>query len=721
VSNFAPAVPAEGITSIPEIDNSLTAAWNWIASPTMVNEVRIGFSKTHGNTSIGYTAQQAASILGLTSGPGALPGPLPPTGDTPTLTISGYAGAHPATADIRTPQEIWQALETLTKTKGRHTLKFGFDFRYLDSFNTNVFSDYRMGSYGFNGSATGYSPFQGFLLGYPDLTTIATVTNPSTDAYSYHYAAFAQDDWKVSRSLTLNYGLRWEYHPGFRDRNDNMANFDPYYTSTVNGQTVKGAVILPNQAGFANLNPQFTQSVYPTPVISASAAGIPPALRFSSKKDFAPRVGFAWRIGGGNKTVLRGGYGRFIETLLSASAINGWAVDASDVGFFSNSIGSNGLPIYSLPYSFPSNIAQPGTQFFALATSIHYKDPIVEEWSLTLERDLGKGVGLRVSYNGNHSYNVPAAVNADQPPVNTAGFNSAASQAAIPFPLLAYIATNTNLGFGNYNAGTVSFHKRAVNFQFEASYTYTRNLTNLYGCATGANGFVNEGAFYNTLCDPHSPGLDYGNSPFDRRHRFLATFRYELPFGKGKMVLSSSGKLLNGVVGGWTLAGIVTVQSGPFLSVSVLTDPSGTGYNIYGSLAGNGGRADTVARVSPYTDQSIDQWINPHAFADPCGNACQTLPNGITAAIGRFGNSQDGAVVGPGTQVVSLSLLKTFALTERLHVQVGGQAANAFNHANYAPPGNLTLGVPAFGQITAMQSAEGAGPRQLQLTGRLTF
>ena len=130
-----------------------------------------------------------------------------------------------------------------------------------------------------------YSPFAGFLLGYPDATTIASVINPDTDAYSNHYALFAQDDWKVSQSLTINYGLRWEYHPGFRDKNDNLANFDPYYSSTINGQVVKGAIILPDKGTFANVNPAFTQSLAPIPILTAAQAGVPSNLRYSSKKD----------------------------------------------------------------------------------------------------------------------------------------------------------------------------------------------------------------------------------------------------------------------------------------------------------------------------------------------------------------------------------------------------------------------------------------------------
>ena len=124
--------------------------------------------------------------------------------------------------------------------------------------------------------------------------------------------------------------------------------------------------------------------------------------------------------------------------------------------------------------------------------------------------------------------------------------------------------------------------------------------------------------------------------------------------------------------------------------------------------------------MSPYAGQSIAQYINPNAFVDPCAN-CVTLANGVTTAIGRFGDSSSGSIVGPGTQAVSLSLIKRFTIKERLRAEVGMQVANAFNHANYAPPNVLEIGVAGFGSLTSMQSAEGAGPRQVQLTGRITF
>jgi len=116
-----------------------------------------------------------------------------------------------------------------------------------------------------------------------------------------------------------------------------------------------------------------------------------------------------------------------------------------------------------------------------------------------------------------------------------------------------------------------------------------------------------------------------------------------------------------------------------------------------------------VAKVSPYAGQSLNSWINPAAFTAPPDN------------IGRFGNSLVGAVTGPGTQAISLSLFKSFVFTERIRMQLGASAANAFNHPNYAVPDNLTVGTSGFAQVSNLQTAEGAGPRSIQLTARITF
>jgi hypothetical protein len=703
----SPSLPTVGENSIPELDQALTIAWNYTISPTVVNELRGGFSVSHLSSTYGFTAQQSASALGLTG----LPAPPPAGADiVPQIVIAGFAplGLQNENAN----QGTKQLLETLTWTKGRHTIKFGADYRRLHASYDAVFYNDLEGSYAFNGSVMSSllgpgaaTPLASFLLGYPDSSTIATNLACCTFAMAQHYAAFVQDDYKVSKNLTLNYGLRYEYHPTFRDKYNNLSNIDLNYTGVVDGQSVHGAVIVPGPGTLGFVDPGFAQSIYPTPIVTAQSLGIPSGLRWSTKTDFAPRFGFAWRIFGNDKTVLRGGYGRYIETLMSTAALSAWGTTASDVGTFVNTFGANGTPTYQLPYSWPSNIAQPGSQAYYQVTALHYHDPYVQEWNLTLERDLGAGFGLRLSYDGNHSSDLGTGMNIDQPTPNTIGYGNL-PHSAFPYPLWSLIYYNDNQGFGNYNAGTISVKKRlSYGLQLQSSYIYARNLSNLGGNpGTPAGGFAGE--YGGTISSPTQPGIDYGNVNFTRRDRFLTTFLYELPFGKGKMLLNGANGFVDRVVNGWELGGVLLFQSGPFMTVSQLNDPCGCGFNDFNST---GGRADTVPGVSPYTGQSISQWINPAAFSSPA------------TAIGRFGDSEAGGVVGPGTNAVSMSLIKSIPIKESVRAQLGVQVANLFNHPNFAPPGNLTLGVAAFGTLTALQSAEGAGPRQIQLTGRITF
>ena len=673
-----------------ERDYAVSGAYNYIITPSLINEARVGYTGSNSGTNYAYTSSGIQQALNL-----QLAGPPPPGAASPSFSITGFTGTSGGTTSIAKTNTT-QFLDNLTWSKAKHTVKMGGDYRYLTAVYTNVFASSRMGSYSFNNSVTSSligSPLGAFLLGIPDSSGMATVLNPNTEGYASHYAIYVQDDWKVTSRLTLNYGLRWEYHPAFRDHLNNTANFLPDYSSVQNGVTVHGAVVIPDLA-VSLVNPAFTQSIFPTPILTATQAGLPQSLRYSQKTDFAPRVGFAWRVTNDGKTVIRGGYGRFIESELGSLIDAAWAVEASDVAKFTNSV-SNGKFLYNFPYALPSNLAQPGSQVFDLAGDLHYKDPYVQQWNFTVERDLGFQTALRVSYDGNHGSDLGVTTNPDQVPVNTVGFATASLSA--PYPLLAQIVYLTNGARSNYNAFTVAVNKRmSKGLQFQVSYNFAKNLSNGGGYAP--SGFAGEGG--GTLSDPSNPNLDYGNVAYTRRDRFLTTFLYNLPFSH------TGNRIVNQLAGGWELAGVLTFQTGPFLQVVASgADPSGTNFpNLQGS-----GRVDVVSGVSPYaTNPSPAQWFNAAAFMIPGDH------------IGRFGDEQVGYVNGPGTQAVSLSFFRTVSFTERLRLRVGISAANAFNHPNYGNPGT-TLNSSTFGTITTLQSAEGAGPRQVQLTGRITF
>jgi hypothetical protein len=299
-------------------------------------------------------------------------------------------------------------------------------------------------------------------------------------------------------------------------------------------------------------------------------------------------------------------------------------------------------------------------------------------------------------------------VDLNQVPANTAGY----AQTPVPFPSWAVIQSVQNAAESNYNGGSIEVSRRSgKSLTFDASYMLTRDLSNAGGATP--NAFAVAGGTF--LTDRFNPHHDYGNVIYDRRHRFLATYLYDLPFGKGQRWLSAGG-VADRVIGGWQLGGITIVQSGPFLTPTMQTvDPANT--NILTTIGQT--RPDQRHDISPYAaNRNAMQWLNPDAFPYKTLAIGYGTPNQI--GIGRFGNAPVGGVIGPGTVNFSLSLMKSFSITEQAKFQFSVAAANVFNHRNFEPP-NIQVDSSGFGSITALQSAEGAGPRSLELSGRITF
>ena len=726
--------PLQGSYNIPEIDEGMTFAHNYVFTPRLLNEFRGGFNAQHTSTNQAYSTDQLLQQTGLN-----VPQVNTAWAEAPQVIINGFmatGGGNPT----RQRSQIVQLLDNVTWTKGRHTFKFGGDFKRLTDHDDNVFGNYSSGWYVFDGSsdvgAAIGDPYTAFLEGYPDYTEAATINKPTMDGVGYSYAVFGQDDWKITPNLTLNLGLRYEIHPPLKETNYNTAFFLPDYSGAgTDGSPVNGAVVVPNSKAIGFESNDFINAVAPTPTLTAKQAGIPATLRYTDRNDWGPRLGFAWRPYGNDKTVVRGGWGRFIETPLGFSLVSGWAVSASYVGVFNQDYQDDGVtPQLSLSNPFPNQNSNPptipnsatGTAGFYYAFPIHYKDPSVQEWNLTVEQDIGHGMGLRLSYTGNHGKNLETMVDLNQVPANTVGYYNAVPDGTAapssspdcvldngttspyqvgdyrPYPCWSVIQSVENLAESTYGSGTVEVSKRSgKGLTFDASYVFTRDLSDAAG-ATPA-GFVSSGG--NFLTDRFHPGLDYGNVAYDRKHRFLATYLYDLPFGKGQRWLST-GTALNTLVGDWHLGGVTILQSGPFLTpYQATSDPAGT--NILTTVGQT--RADIVPGKSLYAGhRNIGQWLNPDAFAIPNDNR------------GYFGNAPVGSVVGPGSDIFSLSLRKDITLRESAKFEFSVEVANVFNHRNYEPP-NMQLDSGAFGAIPELQTAEGAGPRNLQLSGRITF
>jgi hypothetical protein len=716
--------PLQGAYNTPEIDEGMTFAHNFIFSSKLLNEFRGGYNAQHTSETQSYSTSAILNQTGI-----SVPQTDTEWSEAPQVLINGFMSTGAGNPGVQRGQII-QALDNVSWSPGKHAFKFGGDFKRLSDHDDNVFGNYRSGWYVFDGSsdvgAAIGDPYTAFLLGDPDYTEVSSTNNPTMNGVGYAYATFAQDDWKVTPRLTLNVGLRYELHPPLKEQHYNTATFDPGYSASVGGQQVSGAVVVSNAQAVSAGSSALLSAIAPTPLLTAAQAGVPEDLRYTDKTDWGPRIGFAWQPYRDGKTVLRGGWGRFIETPLGFALVSGWAVHASYVGTYNQDYESDGVtPL--LTFANPFNNAAgsgAGTAGFYYAFPIRYHDPSVQQWNLTLEQDCGHSIGARFSYTASHGQNLEAMVDLNQVQPNPYGyFNTQpgpASTAACvtdggtyvddhrPYPCWSVIQSVTNEAESNYNSATVEVSRHSgKSLTFDASYTFTRDLSNAGGATP--NAFAVAGGSF--LTNRFHPGLDYGNVIYDRRHRFLVTYLYDLPFGKGQPWLNS-GSVLNRFVGDWQLAGVTIMQSGPFLTpYEDSVDPANT--NILTTVGQ--ARPDELRNVSLYASRrTTTQWLNPNAF--PYLNLQTAAGNGI----GRFGNAPVGGVVGPGTDNYSLSLMKNLAITEKSKFQFGLEAANVFNHRNYEPP-NMQVDSSGFGSITALQTAEGAGPRSLELSGRITF
>jgi len=703
--------PLLGTFNTPEIDEGMTFAHNYIFSTNLMNEFRGGYNAQHSSETQSFSTSALLSQIGLT-----VPQPDLAWSEAPQILFSnGFMSTGTGASNPGMQRgQIIQALDNVSWTHANHSFKFGADFKRITDHDDNVYGNYRSGTYAFNGTshvggAIG-DPFTQFLLGLPDYTEVSSTNKPAMDGLGYSYAFFGQDDWKITPRLTLNLGLRYEAHPPMRETNYNTATFLPDFNGLgADGQTsVQGAVVVPNAEALTFKSQDFVNAIYPTPLLTAAQAGIPEALRFTDKTGWGPRLGFAWRPFSNDKTVVRGGWGRFIETPLGFSLVAGWAVHASYLGTYNQDYDTDAVtPLLSFANPFnPSAGGGAGSANFDYSFPIHYKSPTVQQWNLTIEQDLGHSIGVRLSYTGSHGAGLDAMVDLNQVHANTVGY----AQASLSRPYLdwAVIQSIQNAAESNYNSATVELSRHSgKGVTFDASYSFTRDLSDAGG-ATPTAFAIAGGSF---LTDRFNPRHDYGNVVYDRRHRFLVTYLYDLPFGHDQRWLNSS-PTLNHFVGGWELAGVTIFQSGPFLTPYINTvDPANT--NILTTIGQT--RPDQMPNVSVYaSNRNANQWLNPAAF--PYLN----LQTASGIGIGRFGNAPVGGIVGPGTANFSLSLTKSVALYRKSHLQLGLEAANVFNHRNYEPP-NMQVDSASFGSITALQSAEGAGPRSMELSGRITF
>jgi len=698
-------------TSNAETDRNLLVADSYTFTPALINEFRFGYSELISTQTFPFTGASAVANLGLTGldlsragDSGGFPGFN--FGSGTGFTSIGHGAIGPSNS------RTLQYTDNLTWVKGKHTAKFGFDWRTVHYARINNFgaSD-EFGSLTFLGNFSG-NAFADLLLGLPTNNLVFDI-GPPIDQISQHFGAYGQDEWRISKGLTLNLGLRWELEPPFTEKNGNIANFNP-----ANGGMVYpdiAAKVLPPAAQVMyvlNACPGIVSTLPCTPFQTASQAGLPQGLRYTYWKDFDPRISLAWRPFGDNKTVFRTGFGLYTVPQLGGVAYQMTGLASTPSLFYFNALVNN-QPLFQLPsVAYGNGGLTPqsiGSYEYYVTQQIHYRDPQSAQWNVTLERQIGDNWSARVSYIGENSYRLGMDTDQNSIQPSTTPYNPA----NVPYRQVGPIIQLGNWGFANYqDLELQATHRMASGFYTQATFDWAKDLTNAGGDAPTAfnieQGSIGPASVGLTgIDDRFNLRLDRGNDPGVRRARFLLTGMYQFPIGRGRRFLGHSSRTVDALLGGWQLSTITLVQTGPYETAwdsNTLDSQSNLGENFRNAIV----RPDQIGNCN-LSNPGPNGWFNLAAFAP------------TPAGAGRTGNAGVGTCEGPGTVTIAGGLSKTFQLVEKLRMRFDATFTNILNHPNFAAPPTDVSSPSTFGVTQTVQSSENGGNRVGQLSLRLDF
>jgi hypothetical protein len=629
---------------------------------------------------VGAQAKELLDLLGIQGVPEVLY-----SGDItglPALNITGITG-YGQFSHGNSYQRLWDFFDNVTFLRKRHSLKFGVNTR--KDVNYNLFWP-KPGSFAFTGVFTGFG-LADFLLGLP-LSSVRDYPRAALgpdQRVGWYTGWYVQDDFKLSPRLTLNFGLRWDVNLPAHEIHDLYSGFDPK----------TGNLLVPSQEALDKVVPTFPQTIT---LVTAAQAGFPERLRHTDWNNFAPRIGIAWRPFD-EKTVIRTGYGIYNDNLSLGYLNTGSPWGGNET--FMNRV-ENGVPLWQLPAAFPAGAVgeRPGTiSINALDPNI--KNPYVQQWNLTLERQI-EAMVVRLQYIGTKSTHLYWYPNLNLPEPSTIPF----SDSRRPYPQYRDITYRTNGGDSIYHAMTLGAERRLRHgITFNSYWTWAKALTDSYDAGGERTDLTGAG-----LLGFWFPTFDRrrwrGNEQYVPRHRWTTTWFAELPFGREKHFGSQWNPVIDFVAGGWALSGIFDALTGWYVS------PYYTGGTDPASIGVNSGPPDRIASgLRPISElKPGGQFLDPTAFVIPSSN------------IGRFGNAGINFVQSPGSWSFDVGLQKTFPIRERLRFEFLCKILNVLNHAGfdyqYALYGGLDLSNPAtFG--TQVRSP--GGNRQIGFIGRLTW
>ena len=648
-------------------------------SPTLLNE-----------TAFNYNGNRINIVPdGIYARPSGLDIPELFTGNNvnriPGVSLSGSTGA---TYDVSSwpwhnKADDYQVRDDLTWVKGAHELKMGASWALYKKVQ-DLFGD-TQGSFNFNGSYTG-NDFADFLLGYAHSYTELAVQ----DAGHWNNvspAAYFQDNWKMSPKLTLNLGLRWDGVPHTYEANDRMSNFYPFLYNAANAAIVNAdGTINPASPGLGSSPNPILAGIpfYLNGIGIAGQNGIPKGLVKNHWLSFGPRIGFAYDPTGEGKTVIRGGFGIMYERIQGNDMYNAGPNEP-----FSSSVTLNNVSL-SNPHT---SLLTGGTVTAPITagsiTGLAYSDydnPSSFQYSIGVQRQLFKNSILNVAYVGNQNrhQNDYRDINLPNPsvlPCLIASSKTCPYNQVVPYLGFNSIVLSENAENSHYNGLQASFNTRWNDrITFQAAYTLSRVIDP----ATSAGGDLY------TVSDPYNRAYDNGPGMLDRTNIFVANFVYRFPFFE-----NTQNHFVRTTLGGWELSGIVTMESGLPLNITL------------GGSQGNNGLADATNRPNINGaigyPQTVGSWFNTSIFSAP--------------AVGQWGDLTKGAVRGPGRDNWNLSLFKAFVFSEKRNsqFQLRFESFNAFNHTQFNGV-STTYTATNFGAVTSVWD-----PRVFQLGAKLIF
>jgi Carboxypeptidase regulatory-like domain len=639
---------------------------------SLVHEVR--FSRMYGEyRSTAYFQGQGVQLVQQQAGIKGLEGIQDPNiASLPAFTISGYQGFSGNAGDGRPKWQDrgeYELTDNLTWIKGRHILKFGGRMYHRNILFTDARS--HNGAFSFTGvmtqrpvtsAGTGVS-FADYLLGYP---ANVTRSNPATwwGGSGTYWHGFFQDDFRLTNNLTLNLGLRYEYTPWLTAYRNQGAVFDPTRAKSIIVSSETDQIDLGAQA-LADVG----MALFGDLIQTSSQAGVPLQLTANDTKQWAPRVGLAYRLG--DRTVVRGGYGMFYEAEGTSGRLNFHFLPFSmseTVNATTNVVPNRTMSNFFLDVPFGASVGTVGWNPLTLDAEFGFD----QRWNIGVQREIASRMSLEVNYVGTKGTDQQ-----ESEPINIPEPGPGAIQQRRPYPRFGNMNIHSQARSSEYHALQTKLQKRTSSgFWYLVSHTWSKTLTTVPAPGIGGN-FT----------------YDTGPAGFDAPHLLAASFGAELPFGRGRRFLGGAGTLANGFVGGWQAQSIVNYRSGLPYTPSVSRDVANTGA---------GGQRPNRTGDGELENPTIDAWFDKTAFV---------VPPDFT-----FGNTGRGILRGDHQWNVDFSLFKRFSVGGSRALEFRAEAFNLLNSVYFDLP-NTAIDTAAGGRITATSNSA----RSLQFGLKLIF